>query len=73
MWQRVMSYVWPKSKDGSKFIAGFPTPSGEVVEILFTFIDGMLLGDGSKLIETLSLFFRHVNIKGHTIGDATHR
>ena len=48
--QRIMGYVKPTSKDGSKFLVGFPTHSG-VVEIPFSFIDGMLIGDGSKLME----------------------
>ena len=50
--QRHICYVKPKAKDGSKFVAGFPTPHGEVIEVSFIFIDGMLIGDGSKLIKS---------------------
>ena len=57
--QKIMSYVRPTSVEGNKFVAGFSIPSGDVVEIVFTFIDGMLLGDGSKLIEAFESHSNH--------------
>ena len=49
--QSVICYVRPINSKGTKFVAGFPTPTGDVIEIELSFIDGMLLGDGSELIE----------------------
>ena len=43
-------YVKP-SRDGLKFTADFPTyVDDQYIEITFTFIEGMLMGDGRKLI-----------------------
>ena len=49
--QASVSYVYPADQAGMNFVAGFPLPNGEVVEIEFKFIEGMLLGDGAILYD----------------------
>ena len=42
-------YVRP-SKDGMEFMAGFPTYiEGQFIEVEFSFVEGMLIGDGRKI------------------------
>ena len=58
--QSVVCYARTSNEKGAKLVAGFPTPTGEAIEAVFSLIDGMLLGDGAELIEAFESANRRV-------------
>ena len=48
--QSEASYARPRDRRGLVFVVGFPLDNGKTIEVTFRLIEGMLIGDGSRLM-----------------------